>query len=563
MSSERAFLTAILAQPDDDGLRQVFADWLEDNGDAARAEFIRVQLRRAHLPDYDPECFDLDERAAELLAENQGRWLSALPKWAVATELTFRRGFPEVAKMTSAAWLRHGARLAQLVPLRRLEITSWDQLDAAARLVSEAGLSEFAYSCSGAQDLAAQLNELKSGRLRRLTLRNPRADAADALAGWPGLGGLTGLRLDGYSYSPLPILRSPHLGRLEMLALERVSNGPAEWQALASTERLAGLRHLELSDISTGARGIGRALANAPWERLDCLRLMANHADVEDVRGLLSVPWSRGLRSLTLHLPDQGYAGLGLWEADLPNLEDLYFTSSVAPWVAGLSAACWAGGLRALRVFDRRRQGCLAALAKAPLRRLHRLRLGCERISAVDIRALIDSPHLVALRELFLAARRGPDHHIKALADCAGLSRLRALGFGGRDLTDRDCAALAGSRHIRALARLGLSGKGINDDRLGTLLSAGWLSGLTDLDLAGNKITDGGVKALASCPALGRLRRLDLRRNLFSSAGAAAIADSPHLARMSRLLLPCGCIDAKTQTRLRERFGAALVFGHF
>src|SRR5438045_1269766 len=45
-------LQAAKQQPDDDSTRLVLADWLEENGtaaDAARAEFIRLQLECAHL----------------------------------------------------------------------------------------------------------------------------------------------------------------------------------------------------------------------------------------------------------------------------------------------------------------------------------------------------------------------------------------------------------------------------------------------------------------------------------------------------------------------------------
>src|SRR5262245_58863227 len=38
-----AFLKAIAEAPDDDGPRLVYADWLEEHGDPARAEFIRVR----------------------------------------------------------------------------------------------------------------------------------------------------------------------------------------------------------------------------------------------------------------------------------------------------------------------------------------------------------------------------------------------------------------------------------------------------------------------------------------------------------------------------------------
>ena len=48
MTHEEAFLRDILEHPDDDGRRLIFADWLEDNGDPDRAEFIRVQIAREH-----------------------------------------------------------------------------------------------------------------------------------------------------------------------------------------------------------------------------------------------------------------------------------------------------------------------------------------------------------------------------------------------------------------------------------------------------------------------------------------------------------------------------------
>ena len=35
---------AVLAAPDDDAPRLAFADWLEDHGDAARADFVRTQI---------------------------------------------------------------------------------------------------------------------------------------------------------------------------------------------------------------------------------------------------------------------------------------------------------------------------------------------------------------------------------------------------------------------------------------------------------------------------------------------------------------------------------------
>ena len=43
------FLAAIIADPDEDTLRLVAADFLEENGDPDRAAFIRVQVALARL----------------------------------------------------------------------------------------------------------------------------------------------------------------------------------------------------------------------------------------------------------------------------------------------------------------------------------------------------------------------------------------------------------------------------------------------------------------------------------------------------------------------------------
>lgn len=60
MTDEQALLQSIIDNPDDDFSRLVFADWLEENGQADRAEFIRVQVAIAR-GDGDPiKCTKCD-----------------------------------------------------------------------------------------------------------------------------------------------------------------------------------------------------------------------------------------------------------------------------------------------------------------------------------------------------------------------------------------------------------------------------------------------------------------------------------------------------------------------
>ena len=53
-ATDTAFLRTILADPDDDAPRLIYADWLDENGDSDRAEFIRLQVRLASYAGTDP-----------------------------------------------------------------------------------------------------------------------------------------------------------------------------------------------------------------------------------------------------------------------------------------------------------------------------------------------------------------------------------------------------------------------------------------------------------------------------------------------------------------------------
>ena len=136
MPDDDAFLRAIGEAPADDAPRLVYADWLDEHGDADRAEFIRVQVeidpyrradsdldrwRRAvidrHLDrpvpaDFPPETHryaTLARREAELRKARQWDWLGPLA--AVDEDdrshlaVTFRRGFAEEVALTASSFL--------------------------------------------------------------------------------------------------------------------------------------------------------------------------------------------------------------------------------------------------------------------------------------------------------------------------------------------------------------------------------------------------------------------------------------------------------------------------
>lgn len=149
-ATQVGFLDAIRAEPDCDDHRLIFADWLQDHGDEARAEFIRVQCRIARLDMGGRQLpmgvgrEALSKREDELVRFNATRWIWAeLPEellegfgtWnrkgvariisrrSLLYELEFRRGFIEAVLLPLGhVWLKYGPTLVSSLPIREVEV---------------------------------------------------------------------------------------------------------------------------------------------------------------------------------------------------------------------------------------------------------------------------------------------------------------------------------------------------------------------------------------------------------------------------------------------------------
>ena len=95
MDPERdAFLSRIAEEPDDDTVRLVFADWLEEQGDEPRARFIRLQVEAARLSSGFGRAAELVACAAALF---RSAWLlDELPALAERVERTTSGASPMV-----------------------------------------------------------------------------------------------------------------------------------------------------------------------------------------------------------------------------------------------------------------------------------------------------------------------------------------------------------------------------------------------------------------------------------------------------------------------------------
>ena len=93
MTHDEVFLRDVIAHPDDDAPRLICADWLQDHGDPARAEFIRTQIERANASTDAIRRATLGERERQLLGEHELRWTA--PLHGLVQRARFVRGFVE------------------------------------------------------------------------------------------------------------------------------------------------------------------------------------------------------------------------------------------------------------------------------------------------------------------------------------------------------------------------------------------------------------------------------------------------------------------------------------
>ena len=171
MSIEAAFLAAIRADPDDDAPRLIYSDWLDQQGRAEQAEFIRVQCELAQLesilvahckvlvadqsidpgrPDgHENERIALRRRERALLECGWVAWHTMelhggtifcenlYPHKPTPTpHFTFRRGFVHAITCTAADWLTHADAILAAQPVEEVTLTTDDELiemDAAVR----------------------------------------------------------------------------------------------------------------------------------------------------------------------------------------------------------------------------------------------------------------------------------------------------------------------------------------------------------------------------------------------------------------------------------------------
>jgi uncharacterized protein (TIGR02996 family) len=288
MTDDAAFLSAILDRPDDDLPRLVYADYLDERGDADRAEFIRVQCELAALPYGDRQRPSLEARESELLAANRARWV--VP--GVRGSQQFRRGFVEVYGASPDELIAAADRLFAVAPIRELRIVV---LGHRAEELARIPWLDRIVSLDLSNNITfAPVHHLLTAatfpRLRKLVLRNVPiwADGFTSLGQTSVAHHLESLDLSGCPFPETGVPEDERIlralagsaGFVNLSTLIAASDGlPAHncmkidgVTAIAESPFLNRLRVLDVSHHAIGDVGIGilvRSRNAATWEVLD------------------------------------------------------------------------------------------------------------------------------------------------------------------------------------------------------------------------------------------------------------------------------------------------------
>jgi uncharacterized protein (TIGR02996 family) len=368
---ERAFFDRIRDEPDDDGPRLMYADWLDENGQTDRAEFIRLQCALARLPDEDPQSAAVRERERDLGENNKFQWTAGLAPLVEAW--VFHRGVIDSVSVDAGKFLRSGEAIFANAPVRKVRLLN--VADHLGKLVQSPLLRLV-------RELDLSLNEL--------------GDRGPMLLG-----------------------KSPHLGRLDTLNLGYTELGNPGLQAIANTPVFGSLRSLQLAGNSKiGGPGI-LALAESPHlPSLTEIDLTGNNLLDAALRPLFDGPPSARLTRLGLvnnRLGDSGTAAL------------------CASTVFARMAERY--GMIDLRRVEMSKMGAQSLADSPALEFIESLDLEGNFIGDPGLIALAGSPYWKKLRVLSLRENRIEDTGIYSLSRSPVMETLRVLDLTGNVIT--------------------------------------------------------------------------------------------------------------------------------
>jgi uncharacterized protein (TIGR02996 family) len=409
-SIREALWQAILEDREDDLPRLAFADWLEENGDEARARFIRLQIEQAKCDEDDPRHWRLEAEIRPLWKANEKAWRAEVPAWC-RERMVFRRGFASTAGSmiggTIAAMLRSGRPLLRKQPIESLMLVEGKAEDVATVLSwpEAANLRELSlWKCEIDARVVASLGALRSLSILQVPFE---LGLVRLLVGQPSLAGLHSLRWEkrirGAQHEPCVLELEALVGgpwrQLHSLRLGSMQLGPPEAALLAAAAALRGLRELDLQLSPLEDAGV-EALVRTEWPSLQSLGLSYCRFGDGGMAALLAWPRLPELRNLQV----RNTAPAARLLASTPATRRLVHLDVSSNGLGDEGFRAFAESttlpeLLSLRVADNdiKEPGLRALRAPNALSRLERLDLSMNFSRDQAARCLLESPHLPAL----------------------------------------------------------------------------------------------------------------------------------------------------------------------
>jgi len=416
-ADEKALLRTICDSPDDDTPRLVYADWLQEHGQEERAEFIRAQIERSQLDEYDSRYAELEAREKQLLKTHQREWIKPIP--ATALRL-FGRGFVDSIQPRLEAWVRWGKKAIQQQPIQRawfrrepynspIPIDLWTKFCNMPELANIPYLS-WSFSPLTTEHVRILTETTHLTRLRGLDFHNVPLTTSEVrqILDWPSAASIRELNL-----SDIELIHD---------------------SAMADFGRFAELRELHMADSRFGD-GHARMLALAPWNHLRYLYLGWNPLRHESIAAFSSGSWWTTLEELVLpYTPLQDRGVKELAQSSMPRLRKLtlWAVQMTANGAKELGRASW-------------------------LSQLQYLGLSNNDLGDYGLECILNGLQGTELRELELRETGITALGFEALARCPGIAGVVAISVVQLPINEKAANALIESPFLRNVRTLNIA----------------------------------------------------------------------------------------------------------
>lgn len=380
----QAIYRTILDAPLDDAPRLILADWLDEQGESERAEYLRLAcaIDRAKFAD---TTLPLRQRRDTLEAQLQRHIWDDLPDIAMSVYWEngpYPRGFCQAVRVPDVTTLQH----------------YWPKLTAQAPVIE--------VQLTGKENLAPLAEMPELGRIHHLNVSFNHVGANDL--------------------AMRAILRSRYLHTLTGLGCGSTSVGEETMTVLADCPATSTMRVLDLF-INNLDAGLGKLAQTRGWKALEELNLHSIQADVDDWERLLHSPACHALKRLRFGPPFGARGVQALAQSPvLSNLKHLAIVRNTDG--AACVRALVAGDCHSVRELELlcpiEDNGAEALAHCASLHGLQALYISGGRLSPSGLLTILRSPFLTNLRQLSIESNHIADD---AVLEILSQDRWRSL----------------------------------------------------------------------------------------------------------------------------------------